>query len=473
MVFRNESYKFYLITIVLAIGLTSIQLQAKQRLSPIKEDTKQVEQWNRFADSLYTLHQTMIKNTSIRTEEEVGGYGGVTAGDFYNEVRYYDKKRNLLLSKVQWELERPNVIHNIEIFIHDDEGNLVRDYYAGYLPHHRNAPLHTMINFYGDADGLRSFRQFDASGERIYEQCSGKHFAEEVDISLENDEWLAPIGESLILISSEAYIACFGDTPKEVGKYIDPLVELPKNTAVSLNTQVDDYVVANRRIAILTNKIASSLNKAPLYTKRAEEYFNLGDMDKAEQDLTQAIEIDPSHSQAWFWRGMVRGRLGNISVGIADLSVFIERHPNSSLAHTKRGVRYIWNGQLVKAEQDLKRAVELNPANTEAHDDLGVLLAQQQKLDKAVTHFKTTIRLDPSYQKGHHNLATALYLQGQTQAALHSVNTSLRLAPNDRSSLMLKSEILSGLGRNTEAVAIREQAEFLPEGNWSERFSQP
>jgi len=470
---HHAYYKFYFLVLTLVSFFISLPLEAKQRLAPIAEDTKQVKQWNQFADSLYAVHQYLIKNRSIRTEEEVGGYGGVTAGDFYNEIRYYDKSKNLLLSKIQWELARPNVIHNIEIFIHDNDGNLLRDYYAGYLPHHRNAPLHTMINFYGDAEGLMSFRQFDASGERIYEQCSGKHFSEAIDISLENDEWLAPNAESLKLIASEPYVACFGDTPKEVGKYINPLAELPEDIAESSASSTDDYAAANKRIAELTAQIVNQNDSAPLYTKRAEEYFHLGEMDKAEKDLTKSIEIDPKHSQAWFWRGMVRGRLGNIAEGIADLSVFIKHYPESSLAHTKRGVRYIWNGQLVEAEQDLKRAVELNPANAEAHDDLGVLLAQQQKLDKAISHFKTTIRLEPSYQKGHHNLATALHLQGQAQAALHSVNTSLRLAPNDRNSLMLKSEILSGLGRNTEALAIREQAEFLPEGNWSERFSQP
>ena len=468
---RAAEYTIFLV--VLLVQVVSLPLQAKENISPMKVDAKQVKQWNNFADSLYVLHQALIKNTPIRTEEEVGGYGGVTAGNFYTEIRYYEKKTGLLLSKIQWELEQPNVIHNIEVFIHED-GRLVRDYYAGYLPHHRNAPLHTMINFYGDEDELRSFRQFDASGERIYEQCSGKHFAAEVDISLENDEWLSPGGESQKLISSEPYIACFGDTPKEIGRYINPLVELPKHAQKEFsNDIVDEYAIANKRINDLTNRIQSQINRAPLYTKRAEEYFNLGELDKAEADLTKAIKLDTQHSQAWFWRGMVRGRLGKFADGIADLSVFIKRYPNSSLAYTKRGVRYIWNGELENATQDLLRAIELNPANAEAHDDLGVLLAQRQNLEEAIRHFKTTLRLEPGYQKAHHNLATALYLKGQSQAALYSVDHSLQLSPNDRSSLMLKSEILTNLGRITEAMAIREKAEFLPEGNWSERFSQP
>jgi len=471
----NKIHRYcFISTIILSLFNVTI-LQAKERISPMRVDTKQVKQWNRFADSLYELHNRILKSTVIRTEEEVGGYGGVTGGDYYNEVRYYDRNSGLLLSKVQWELKQPDVIHNIEIFIYDSEGKLIRDYYAGYLPHHRNAPLHTMVNFHGDQDGLKSFRQFDASGERIYEQCSGRHFSEDVELSIEDYELLSPSGEVLNVMATEAYLACFGDLPKRLGKYIDPLVDLPASAEVEVAQDVtrDDYALANDRIRKLSSEIETQLNRAPLYTKRAEEYFHLGDFEKAENDLNLAIESDSKHSQAWFWRGMVRGRQGKLDEAIADLSVFIKRHPSSSLAYTKRGVRYIWKGELKKAEQDLQRAVELNPANAEAHDDLGVLLAQRQKLKEAASHFATTIRLDPSYQKAHHNLATALFLQGQSQAALYSVEHSLQLAPNDRNSLMLKSEILSRLGRNTESALIREQAEFLPEGNWSERFSQP
>lgn len=454
--------------------MSSVMVQAKERLAPMSVDVKQVNAWNRFADSLYTVHKFITENTPIRTEQEVGGYGGTASGDFYTEIRYYDKTKGLLLSKVQWELERPNVIHNIEIFFYDEDGRLTRDYYAGYLPHHRNAPLHTMVNFHGDDEELRSFRQFDASGERIYEQCSGQYFNDEVDISIEDYELLSPSGELLQTMSSESYIACFGNLPKQLGKFIDPLVNLPSTSKLKPAIDIDDsFEVVNKRIEKLTKDIAQKNNPAPLYTERAEEYFQLGDFEKADNDLTLAIKLDGKHSQAWFWRGMVRGRQGKLTEAISDLSVFIKRHPNSSLAYTKRGVRYIWKGELENAARDLLRAIELNPVNAEAHDDLGVLLAQKKNFDEAIRHFSTTIKLDPSYQKAHHNLATALYLKGRSQAALYSVEHSLQLSPNDRSSLLLKSEILAQLGRDTEASIIRENAEFLPEGNWSEHFNAP
>ena len=62
----------------------------------------------------------------------------------------------------------------------------------------------------------------------------------------------------------------------------------------------------------------------------------------------------------------------------------------------------------------------------------------------------------------------ALYLSGQDKQSLAAVNQSLALNPRYRASLLLKAEILESLGKPDAAQAIRDEAEFLPEGNWSE-----
>ena len=64
----------------------------------------------------------------------------------------------------------------------------------------------------------------------------------------------------------------------------------------------------------------------------------------------------------------------------------------------------------------------------------------------------------------------AYILTNKPQQALSAVNKSLLLDNDSRNSLMLKSEILNTLGKNKEANAAMRKAEFLPEGNWSERF---
>jgi len=133
-------------------------------------------------------------------------------------------------------------------------------------------------------------------------------------------------------------------------------------------------------------------------------------------------------------------------------------------------VRHLWKKDLAGAEHDLRQAVRLDPGNAEAHDDLGVVHAQRGEHIKAIEHFFATVRLDPSYQKGYHNLAVAYYLVGHEAQALAAVNESLRLRPDNRNSLILKSEILKVLGRLDEAKRVREDAEFAPDGNWSEQM---
>lgn len=215
--------------------------------------------------------------------------------------------------------------------------------------------------------------------------------------------------------------------------------------------------------------IAAEPNFAVLHTLRGDAYYALNDLHGAVENYTHAIKLDAKQDKAYFGRGMALGRMGLVDEGIADLGVFIQRHPESSLAYTKRGVRNIWRNNLVEAERDLTRAVQLDPSNAEAHDDLGVVYAKNNRIQQAAQHFLTAIRLDPSYQKAYHNLAICYHMAGQNPKALEIVDAGLLLDPDSRGTLMLKSAILHTLGKTEEAKKIEERAEFLPEGNWTER----
>lgn len=224
-----------------------------------------------------------------------------------------------------------------------------------------------------------------------------------------------------------------------------------------------------KRLTVYDQQIAAKKNDAKLYLKRAEAYFKLRQFDKAVDDFTTALKLNDRLDEAYFGRGMALGRLGNIDEGIADLNTYIERHPKSSLAHTKRGIRYLWKGDRENAEKDLRQALTLNPRNAEAHDDLGVIHAQRGDYDIAAAHFLDTIKYDPSYQKGYHNLAMVYYLTNRNRQALKAVDAALKLLPEARDSVLLKAAILESLGQAQQAKTLRDEAEFLPQTNGSER----
>lgn len=181
----------------------------------INED--HVTSWNRFAAKVYDLHKRQIAGREIRQTEVTEEYHGTAArGYAYKETHYHDARTGLLLSRVRVDRDRPEILHIVEVFVHDSQGRVLRDFASIYLPMAQNAPIRTLINLHQYNDDLHAYRQFDASGERVYEQCKGMHAGEMVDISLEQQDIGPPA------TASDAYHACFAGVQETAGAYLAP-----------------------------------------------------------------------------------------------------------------------------------------------------------------------------------------------------------------------------------------------------------
>jgi len=224
------------------------------------------------------------------------------------------------------------------------------------------------------------------------------------------------------------------------------------------------------QIKNLTQELKATPKSTDLLIKRGDLYFQVHDFDKAIADYSAALKLDGHADKAYYGLGLAKGRNGDIPGGIKDLSVYLDRHPDDSYGYTKRGIRYLWIGDDKNAEKDLTKAITINPRNAEAHDDLGVVLARRGDYKEAKKNFLACVTNDPTYFKGWHNLAMVLYIFGEDKQALAAVDESLTLVPNQRSPMLLKAQILQAMGRVKEAAKVKEEADWLPEGNWSEHI---
>jgi hypothetical protein len=187
-------------------------------VEPMNEDNQHIRSWNAFAENVYQLHQKLSQVDGVTIRTRFGGYAGMP--EFYREEQYYLGDR--LISKVQWEKAQDKVMHSIEVFIYDDQGRVIRDYTAAYLPTYRNAPTQTLISLHRYHDQLHAFRTFDASGYRILERCTGRLEGREVNLLLDEDEIAEALGVPGSIMDSDEYRACFGDLQAEAGMYLLP-----------------------------------------------------------------------------------------------------------------------------------------------------------------------------------------------------------------------------------------------------------
>lgn len=430
----------------------------------VNEKPSQADVLNAFAGEVLATIERLRTSGEVTTLSRIGGYARMP--EYFNEVEYRDAASERLLGRVRWIRESPELAQMIELFVHDNRGRLLADYYVSYLVEHRNAPMYALINLHQSGDDLQAFRQFDVFGEKLYERCRGDYFGKPIDISIDSYDPSASVDQ----VPADLYVSCFGFLPTAPGKFVSPATLAREAAGVKKADDGDnDHDRMEARIADLGRRIAAAPDEASLYLERGRAHLVLLRMEEAVADFTRALKLNDDLDAAYFGRGMALGRLGRLEDGIADLTQFINRNPESSVGYTKRGVRRIWNKDFDGAIKDLGMAVALDENNAEAHDDLGVALAQTGKIAESVAHFLKAKTIDPSYLKVHHNLAMVYYLSADLKGALDAVDDALKLAPDAKSSLLLKASILADMGRKSEARAVREKAEFLPDGNWSER----
>ena len=205
----------YRITIFFLIlpSMSSIVLAA----DAMKGDNNHVRIWNKFANDSFNLHKKLIDGKKLEVKTSIGSYANVK--DFYIEHRYFYKGK--LISQVQWEKDDPKTLHTIEVFVHDKQGRVIRDFMAAYLPFYHNAPTQTLISIHHYTGGLHAFRSFDASGDVVLERCTGKNEkGHEVNMLLDEDDLIYDPDD---IMGSKEYNSCFDGLKQDtLGKYIIP-----------------------------------------------------------------------------------------------------------------------------------------------------------------------------------------------------------------------------------------------------------
>jgi len=183
----------------------------------MKEDNVHVRVWNKFANDSLSLHKKLTEGKKLEIKTSIGSYAHVK--NFYIEHQYLDKGK--LISQVQWEKDDPTTLHTIEVYVHDNQGRVARDFMAAYLPFYHNAPTQTLISIHHYDGDLHAFRSFDASGDVILERCEGKNAkGQPVNLLLDEDDLINDPDE---IMGTKEYNVCFkGLKQQTLGKYIIP-----------------------------------------------------------------------------------------------------------------------------------------------------------------------------------------------------------------------------------------------------------
>lgn len=129
------------------------------------------------------------------------------------------------------------------------------------------------------------------------------------------------------------------------------------------------------------------------YNQRGCCYKKLGESQKAIDDFTKAIELQPAYATSYYNRALLYKQTGDWSKAVDDFSKSLVFEPNSPETYTNRAIAYDHLGERPKALEDFDKALTINPGFFSALKYRAQLYEKSGEIEKALTGFDKCIAI--------------------------------------------------------------------------------
>ena len=192
------------------------------------------------------------------------------------------------------------------------------------------------------------------------------------------------------------------------------------------------------------------------------------------EKLTQAIELDPTDVNAYYYRGHAYHTKDNYDKAIADYTESIQLNPKSAKAYNSRGLAHIRKGGSDQAIKDLNKAIQLNPKSAKAYNNRGTAYRRKGDYDRAITDYTESIQLNPKSAKVYNNRGAAHSRKGDYDRAIKDLNKAIQLNPKSAKAYNNRKELqnLEGLLHRLRNLSSQPSIDQLALNTCEATYSQ-
>ena len=152
-------------------------------------------------------------------------------------------------------------------------------------------------------------------------------------------------------------------------------------------------------IATYSAIIRQAPNSASAYFGRGTARYYAGrDLDKAVNDLTTTLRLDPRRKDVYRMRALARAALGDWTNLRDDCSAALQFPPQTAELYNLRGNACYRLEDYAGALADFESAIELEPGRPESYYNRGLARQQIGRRRKALADFEHALRLDPEFE---------------------------------------------------------------------------
>jgi tetratricopeptide (TPR) repeat protein len=177
--------------------------------------------------------------------------------------------------------------------------------------------------------------------------------------------------------------------------------------------------------------------------------------DKAIENFTSAINVNPTFAEAYIGRGRAYtfGKI-NHDKAIDDFTAALRIKPDILVeAYYNRGMAYAHKGQYDMAIADFNRCLKINPKAWGVLTQRAAAYEESGQIDKAIQEYTRIIKADPRNNiLIYRNRASAYKKAHRYNEALKDYSKLIDKYPDDWSSLLQRGALYSEMGRENENI---------------------
>lgn len=159
------------------------------------------------------------------------------------------------------------------------------------------------------------------------------------------------------------------------------------------------------------------LEAAKSHLKKAQDFFKLESLDKAQDEYQQALANNPDSAAAHFGLGYCLEMKNDVRGAIKEYLVAKQLDPKHFEARTHLGDIYVSMGIFDKAIQEYRSALEIDPHYAQGLIKIGLVYRKQGMLEEASDAFRSAMEIDPESKLAIYNYASCQKDRGNLKGA--------------------------------------------------------
>ncbi len=252
------------------------------------------------------------------------------------------------------------------------------------------------------------------------------------------------------------------DAKRHIGKVKEAIEDLSKALLIEENFALafdargrayDDIGDLDQAIADYTNAIAANPMLVVAYFNRGYVYASgKGWYQRAIFDYNRAIELDSTYAKAFNNRGVAYNNIGMYDQAICDYTQAIDIDNKYAKAYNNRGATFNKLGMYDDAIADYDEAIKIKPRYAEAYNNRGVAYKHKAQYDQAISDFDTALEIDANHADALTQRGETYGIMEQFEQAISDYDKALAIDPRYAAAYYNKAIACCHLEKTLEAL---------------------